>query len=1421
MKFKKLSLFAWSSIGLPSIMILGSGAHAAEIAYKSTLLSTDAEATTATNWVGNIAPGTGDIATWLTDSDPVLAGQQESRGGIITVGSPVSWQGIRHNDSNGALTLTGSAITLGSSGIVETFWENLTIENPVVLGADQSWNPAFNTLNVTGVISGPQVLTKGGGGTLTLGNTNTYGGGTFVRQGILALNFDAATAPVNDIIPSSAPFTLGGGTLRLNGKSGGTNSQSISSLNLAAGTSSTISLVEAGGGSTSIALSSVTRPAATTLSFILPSNGSLIAALPDGFLRWGFTGSGSSTSFAQVSSNLVSTFLGDSVADHTGLVDTTGTANYEFTNATGTVGAGLAANTILYFGGAATTTPNTSISVNTLLHSGSGAWTIGAGTLTAGAEKELIINAANSSVIVNAVIADHASGASSLVKAGGNGLTLAAANTYTGGTVLSSGTTTATNAAAFGLGSITAAGNPSLVHGIGANITNNITINAASNLNVSGGFRSLTGVISGAGSLTSNGTIQLTNTNTYTGKTFMTGGLLCFNADAALGAVPASFDPANITISNGGGFSNYLAGSTQILNANRGITLNAGLQRFDVANQFLRIDGVISGVGGISKTSTATLSLQGNNTYTGGTTIGTNSGEIRSDMRTGTTVKLPGTYTPFGTGTVTVNSGSTLRFFTGSTSNDYTIANNINLNSATLAYEDGNHTLPGNIAMTGANTFNGVWGDKKLISSGVISGSGSLIHTGSSTMTVGGANTYTGSTSARGGILGFSTVKNVGDATGSSFGNVADATIGTIALGSGTSTGTISYIGVGSSSNRNLDLAGTNGGGTITQSGTGLLSFSGTNSASGLGSKTLTLNGSTAGTGELTSAIVDNGTLGTTSLAATFALAATTVTLSSVEGVTVGAAISGTGIAPGTTVSAVNTGTRVVTLSAAATAASGAVGSGYTVTGVRNITSLTKGGTGTWSLGGTNTYTGNTTINNGVLAITGTGQLGAGTYAGTTTIASGASLNYASSVNQTFTGALNGAGGLTKSTSSILTLSAGGNLSGPVALNGGSIILTNNGALGTSTVSAATGTILQIANGAAGQDFSTNINFNGGKLIASDFTFFYGAMNLGSGDQEVEVPNYFATWVGGRFTGTGNLVKTGIGSLVCHVNGAVWDHTGETKINAGTFQMLAGTPVTLSATSAISVASGATIELNLSERFNNAASLSVAGTFRLNGTATETVASASFASTGSLALSVNTTAGTTGQLISTGAVSLGNAALMLTQNNPGTLALGTKITLIDYTGGSVTGTFNGLPEGAFLTLGSNDFKISYVDSSKVTLTAAVPGGYSSWAASNVGGGPVGGDHDFDGVSNGVEYFMNAPAGFTANPTLDEFDTITWVNGGNINSSAYGTEFVVQTSPDLTTWNDEPLENVTNTAGSVSYTLSGPGPKFVRLLVAPN
>ena len=89
--------------------------------------------------------------------------------------------------------------------------------------------------------------------------------------------------------------------------------------------------------------------------------------------------------------------------------------------------------------------------------------------------------------------------------------------------------------------------------------------------------------------------------------------------------------------------------------------------------------------------------------------------------------------------------------------------------------------------------------------------------------------------------------------------------------------------------------------------------------------------------------------------------------------------------------------------------------------------------------------------------------------------------------------------------------------------------------------------------------------------------------------------------------------------------------------------------------------------------------------------------------------------------------------------------------------------------------------------------------------------------------------MNAAPGFTANPGLVG-NTVTWPNGGNIPSSGYsgyGTQFVLQNSSDLVTWDDvtegDMDQNGTNTASSLSYTLdpaNNPAKQFVRLKVTP-
>ncbi|MCH1928439.1 hypothetical protein L6232_26960, partial [Shewanella sp. C31] len=66
----------------------------------------------------------------------------------------------------GALTLSGSQLTLGASGIdMKALAGASTISAPVVLGANQTWASASaNNLTISGVISGTANLTRSGTG---------------------------------------------------------------------------------------------------------------------------------------------------------------------------------------------------------------------------------------------------------------------------------------------------------------------------------------------------------------------------------------------------------------------------------------------------------------------------------------------------------------------------------------------------------------------------------------------------------------------------------------------------------------------------------------------------------------------------------------------------------------------------------------------------------------------------------------------------------------------------------------------------------------------------------------------------------------------------------------------------------------------------------------------------------------------------------------------------------------------------------------------------------------------------------------------------------------------------------------------------------------------------------------------------------
>ena len=150
--------------------------------------------------------------------------------------------------------------------------------------------------------------------------------------------------------------------------------------------------------------------------------------------------------------------------------------------------------------------------------------------------------------------------------------------------------------------------------------------------NVPGSDASISAIISN-GTLVKAGDrgLVLTNSgNTYAGGTIINGGFVQVTADSQLGAAPGVATPANIVL-NGGAL---LANATFTLNANRGIAVGpaagAGSGTIQVASGFtLTYDGVVAnnaeGTGGLLKTGAGQLTLGGTspNTFTGVTTVDT------------------------------------------------------------------------------------------------------------------------------------------------------------------------------------------------------------------------------------------------------------------------------------------------------------------------------------------------------------------------------------------------------------------------------------------------------------------------------------------------------------------------------------------------------------------------------------------------------------------------------------------------------------------------------------------------------------------------------------------------------------------------------------------------------------------------------
>lgn len=252
-------------------------------------------------------------------------------------------------------------------------------------------------------------------------------------------------------------------------------------------------------------------------------------------------------------------------------------------------------------------------------------------------------------------------------------------------------------------------------------------------------------------------------------------------------------------------------------------------------------------------------------------------------------------------------------------------------------------------------------GGGTLVINGVISGNANLtgvsfITSSGGTMTLTGLNTFTANATI-GSSLGI-TISTLGNA--GSAGNLGAGT--TINLG-GSNAGVLKYTGAGETSNKVFNLSGTTLGAMIDTTGaTGALVLTSDWTATGAGSKTLTLRGDNTANNVISGRIVDNSETNKTALTKS---GTGTWTLSGANSYTGTTTVSaGTLFAANATGSA--TGTGAVTVNGGTLGGTGFIGGATTITGASG--GLVAGGIGTIG-----TLTFDSTLN--ISGLTGTGQL--------------------------------------------------------------------------------------------------------------------------------------------------------------------------------------------------------------------------------------------------------------------------------------------------------------------------------------------------------------------------------------------------------------------------------------------------------------
>ncbi|MCS6243906.1 MAG: autotransporter-associated beta strand repeat-containing protein [Opitutus sp.] len=990
------------------------------------------------------------------------------------------------NTFTGGTALNAGTLNLGSSGaigssgtisfgggILQYSSANTTdYSSRFSTASSQLYNVDTNGQSVTwasALTSSGGTLTKAGTGTLTLGGVNTYTGATTISAGTLALNSTGTIASSSGITNNSA-FSIGG-------------NKTIDSMT----GSGTTAL-----GSNTLTIGDATNTSAT-YSGIISGTGGLTKA-----------GTGTLTLSG------VNTFTGLTTISEGILA-----ATHSSALGTSAGGVTIAAGAALQLSGGITLADAISIVGGTSIRNLSGNNTLtGLITLTNDTIIQsdagmLTLNPTSGSAITGVVFLRF-NGAGDITVSdpltigklfmlGTGTLTLSGANTYTGGTELSAGTLNLGSSGALGSSGTITFGGGTLQYS-SANITDyssRFSTDASQQYKVDTNGQSVTwasALTSSGGTLTKagTGTLTLGGVNTYTGATTISAGTLGLNSTGTIASSSGVANSGNFTIAGNKIIDSMTGSGTTELGSN---TLTIG----DATNTSATYSGIISGTGGLTKAGTGTLTLSGGNTFTGATTISAGTLALNS------------------TGTIATSSGV-------ANSGNFTIAGNKIIDSMTGS---------GTTALSSFTLTIGDADNRDATYSGIISGGGGLTKAGTGTLTLSGANTFTGATTISTGTLKLGSTAALGTIDGST----------TVASGAA-----LDLNGFTLSTAEALTLNGTgvSSGGALTNSSataatySGLITLGSTSSiVASSGNIVLSNTGTITGSGF---GLTLDGTATGSSLASIIGTGAGTLTKAGSGTWTLSGANTFTGL---TTIS-------VGTLKLGSTAALGTTAGGTSVTSgaaldlngftLSTAEALTLNGTGVSSGGAlTNssatsaTYSGLITLgstssivaSSGNIVLSNTGTI-TGSGFGLTLDGTATGSSLASIIGT-------GAGTLTKAGSGTWTLSGINTFTGATTISVGTLALNSTGTIATSS---------GVAN-------SGNFTIAGSKTI--DSMTGSGTTDLGASNTLTigDASNTSATY-SGIISGTGGLTKAGTGTLTL---GGVNTFTGSTTISAGTLAL--------------------------------------------------------------------------------------------------------------------------------------------------------------------------------------------------------------------------------------------------------------------------